>query len=308
MYAHQVIEDLKGCNPSKPIPQLHMKLQESLNLIRNAQCFHLDDMQSFIDMFGNNYIKELAFHDIKYLKLPYQTMWLDMHINLKSYDSILKKIGFLINEVDQGIFEIIQFFNAYDDQFERRDVWAMDFTTFLVDTKSCSEKRIFYKSLADIEELMDSVGIDNKLLCESAKNGVSALQEVSFSKIIIVDCFLHLLNCKNITTETIKAPEALNKKRRKNGKQEIFDYHVLNVTVPSRKGEYREKTEPLSHVRVHLCRGHFKEYTEEHPLFGRLTGLYWWQPHVRGQNKDGIVIKDYKIKTQEAKYGQIGRP
>ena len=106
---------------------------------------------------------------------------------------------------------------------------------------------------------------------------------------------LKLLNCKNIQTEKIPAPEALNKKRRKAGKQELFDYHVLNVVVPSKKRGYHESTEPLSHNRVHLCRGHFKEYTVEHPLFGHYTGLFWWQPHVRGQNKDGIVMKDYNI-------------
>jgi len=105
---------------------------------------------------------------------------------------------------------------------------------------------------------------------------------------------------KTETKKTLPTPEALNKKRRKNGKQEIFDYHVLNVVVPSTKQGYREQSEPLSHVRVHLCRGHFKEYTQEHPLFGKLTGLYWWQPHVRGQNKEGIVMKDYAIKTKEA--------
>lgn len=107
--------------------------------------------------------------------------------------------------------------------------------------------------------------------------------------------FLLLMSCKNISTEVIKAPEVLNKKRRKNGKQEIFDYHILNVIVPSKKQGYREKMELLSRVRIHLCRGHFKEYTKDHPLFGRLTGRYWWQPHVRGQNKEGIVMKDYKV-------------
>lgn len=106
-----------------------------------------------------------------------------------------------------------------------------------------------------------------------------------------------ILSCKNITTEIIKAPESLNKKRRKNGKQEIFDYHILNVTMPGEKQGYKENGESLSHNRVHLCRGHFKEYTQEHPLFGRHTGLYWWQPHVRGQNKDGIVMKEYNIRA-----------
>lgn len=106
-----------------------------------------------------------------------------------------------------------------------------------------------------------------------------------------------LLNCKNIQKELVKAPRKLNLKRRKTGKQELFDYHVLNIVVPSKRKDYQEKGTPLSHNRVHLCRGHFKEYTTEHPLFGRLTGLYWWQPHVRGQNKDGIVMKDYKVTT-----------
>ena len=41
------------------------------------------------------------------------------------------------------------------------------------------------------------------------------------------------------------------------------------------------------------CRGHFKRYTEDKPLFGRYTGLYWWQPHIRGADRSGAVIKDY---------------
>jgi len=108
---------------------------------------------------------------------------------------------------------------------------------------------------------------------------------------------LLILNCKNIQTEKIPAPEPLNKKRRKAGKQELFDYHVLNVVFPSKKRGYEEKGIPLSHNRVHLCRGHFKVYTEEHPLFGNLVGQYWWQPHARGQNRDGIVMKDYKLEV-----------
>lgn len=122
--------------------------------------------------------------------------------------------------------------------------------------------------------------------------------KMSMAKTICrLNVFLLLMSCKNISTEVIKAPEALNKKRRKNGKQEIFDYHVLNVVVPSQKRGYREQSKPLSHVSVHLCRGHFKEYTEDHPLFGRYTGRWWWQSAVRGSKDEGIIMKDYKVKT-----------
>ncbi len=104
------------------------------------------------------------------------------------------------------------------------------------------------------------------------------------------------MNCKNIIAEKIFAPEKLNKKRIKHGKQELFDYHILNVLIPNYKHEYQEKREPLFHLRLHFCRGHFKHYTTEHPLFGKLTGMYWWQPHVRGKAQ-GFVEKDYNIKV-----------
>jgi hypothetical protein len=110
---------------------------------------------------------------------------------------------------------------------------------------------------------------------------------------------VRLLNCKNIQTEKIQPPAKLNKKRIRSGKQSIFDYHILNLVLPSNKKRgYQEQQVPLSHNRVHLCRGHFKEYTKEHPLFGRHTGLYWWEPSVRGQNRDGVVMKDYNIKAK----------
>lgn len=107
--------------------------------------------------------------------------------------------------------------------------------------------------------------------------------------------FLLLLCCKNLATEKVKAPEKLNKKRRKNGKQGLYDYHILRLVLPSERKGCSAKSIPLFHNRIHLCRGHFKEYTAEHPLFGHYTGLYWWQPHVRGQNKTGVVMKDYAV-------------
>ncbi len=33
---------------------------------------------------------------------------------------------------------------------------------------------------------------------------------------------------------------------------------------------------------IHLVRGHFKEYTPDKPLFGKIAGLFWWEPHLAG--------------------------
>ena len=46
---------------------------------------------------------------------------------------------------------------------------------------------------------------------------------------------------------------------------------------------------------LHICRGHFVTYTPKHPLFGKYVGTFWKPDHVRGNAKNGIVLKDYKV-------------
>ncbi len=107
-----------------------------------------------------------------------------------------------------------------------------------------------------------------------------------------------LMNCKNIILER-QCPydEALQKARVRRGKLPFFDYHVLRID-PSKT---RTKTigGPMEHdsdpKRLHICRGHFKTYTTERPLFGRLTGTFWVPQHMRGDIDTGVVAKDYQV-------------
>lgn len=106
-----------------------------------------------------------------------------------------------------------------------------------------------------------------------------------------------LLNCRNVVTErTGGADQAVNRRRAAKGKKPILSYHVLKVggMVPRSEGG-----RPGSGImqRIHLCRGHFKRYTPERPLFGRYHGLFWWEPCVRGTDKSGMVVKDYDAST-----------
>ena len=48
---------------------------------------------------------------------------------------------------------------------------------------------------------------------------------------------------------------------------------------------------------LHLCRGHFKTFTADAPLLGRATGTYFWAPHIRGTQNEGVVIKDYRVQA-----------
>lgn len=281
MFAHQVIEDIRkgGIFDEEGI------IERSSTVIMNAQKFHLGEYHSIRNLFKNDEGKEV-FSERKYLFPPYKTVWIDcFHDRSPEYDYSLQDLSFtfcskyavLLDVSQNGTWHVFGFF-----YFEHYRHWQM---------MPMIQHISFSDSLHVIPKLLKINGFnptdkDNESLCDSA-----------IHILMLLYCGIRLLNCKNIQTEKIKAPEALNKKRRKNGKQEIFDYHVLNVVVPGKKRGYSPETKPLSHNRVHLCRGHFKEYTSEHPLFGHHTGLYWWQPHVRGQNKSGIVVKDYNVKT-----------
>lgn len=47
---------------------------------------------------------------------------------------------------------------------------------------------------------------------------------------------------------------------------------------------------------LHLRRGNFAHYSDDAPLFGKYTGTFWRPATVVGNAKNGVVVKDYKVK------------
>lgn len=327
MFAHQVIEDF-----SKRLKQLstisgietyldaHKKLIEG---IKKSQHFALGDQSSVLGGPGKSMIKNkirLFMEQPEYLRLPYKMCTLSSTVkddNMDEYEDdrlmhagSTKRFAFITQlNYDTLVIYLISWIDKYT-------TWTLQSVAYLIRTGKPINNDWMMQWFPS-HKAMGLQANDSKTRCQLYKdNGnihliplksglttdeIRRFLNEDIGDLSTIATALQLLNCKNISTEKIYAPLALNKKRRKNGKQEIFDYHVLNVVVPSNnKRGYQEKSTPLSHNRVHLCRGHFKEYTTEHPLFGKYTGLYWWQPSVRGQNKDGIVMKDYNITTNES--------
>lgn len=109
---------------------------------------------------------------------------------------------------------------------------------------------------------------------------------------------LTLLECKNISHSTVTPDAKLNRARRKRGAYPHDSYHVLHITTPGNSSGTNQDAHPHHQTRAHMCRGHFKRYTAEKPLLGKHTGLYWWQPHLRGNASLGTVSKDYRVSHQ----------
>jgi len=94
---------------------------------------------------------------------------------------------------------------------------------------------------------------------------------------------LSFMHCTNVTEREVAPPPRLAKKWRKRHGRDLVRYHVLDIApmgaVLHREGQAGEQG--LAHA-LHICRGHFKTFSQDAPLFGRLAGTFWWAPHVRG--------------------------
>lgn len=106
-------------------------------------------------------------------------------------------------------------------------------------------------------------------------------------------------HCKNVSVQEHRTPPKVAKKRAKAGKPIGTTYKTL-VIDPMRevlKTEGNIEKNGLKKA-LHICRGHFATYTEDKPLFGKVTGTFWKPMHTRGSAKQGRVIKDYEIRPK----------
>ena len=102
-----------------------------------------------------------------------------------------------------------------------------------------------------------------------------------------------LMNCRNIESEDRVTKPVTKRKHRKRITTPGTEYKVIRLPgAPSNRVD--GKVEISGSTRYHTVRGHFKTYTEEKPLYGKLTGTWWWAPSVRGKKENGEIISTYK--------------
>lgn len=128
---------------------------------------------------------------------------------------------------------------------------------------------------------------------------LTGIGDLVTSELLPLAFAISLLHCKNTTVQVQEVPERLQKARQRRGRPPLFRYHMLEIEPMRRilRSEGRSRETGLRRA-MHICRGHFKDYREK-GLFGKEThkGIYWWDMHVRGSAKEGVVAKDYKVKA-----------
>ncbi len=292
MFQHKAIENLwnsadydSNFNVIFDLSIKKKEFDEVVEDLRKAQNFYLgkDDWLKRFVRKGNPKEEILKAEDLQSLRLPYDntTFWLE-----RENDGTRVGINAIGPQEAGGIFVRYIFNQSFEPN--RWYVWPVANIIFLDRPQAPQSERVGPIFLSE-KKYGDIFYNDEMKHTDYLTRGYC---------LAILEYALTVLSCRNITYETIDPPEKLNKKRRKKGKEELVSYHVLKIAPMSPKKQTRcGVTGTGESPRVHLCRGHFKTYTEDSPLFGRYTGRFWWQPQVRGEKQKGIVQKDYNVEV-----------
>jgi ribosomal protein S14 len=110
------------------------------------------------------------------------------------------------------------------------------------------------------------------------------------------------MHCRNIAINVVAPPPKLAKAARKRHGVPLVRFRTINIE-PMRQVL---RTEGRSHETgikraLHICRGHFRTYSEEKPLFGRVSGTFFIPAHARGSASEGVVVPQYAVDVPDTR-------
>lgn len=152
-----------------------------------------------------------------------------------------------------------------------------------VEYMACIPERI--KATERIQEIYDELFV----------NVYPALLAISF------------LHCKNVEIIPRKPDDEKNKRRNRNSSK--IKYKVLEIEPMKKVLREEGKSKSLGLKQsLHICRGHFKDFSKGKGLFGKYKDMFWWDSQVRGNIEKGIVLKDYVINSPVEGEGGFPKP
>lgn len=108
------------------------------------------------------------------------------------------------------------------------------------------------------------------------------------------------LNCRNVVTDDVAINARVAAKRERRGQPRGLDYKRIVLDEGTRRALTVNRDAEQRGNRLHIVRGHIKHYTAERPLFGKLTGNYWWHQQMRGDAALGRINHEYHVTNRGA--------
>jgi hypothetical protein len=107
---------------------------------------------------------------------------------------------------------------------------------------------------------------------------------------------LGLVHCKNVLVEEHSPDTKPSKNHERRHGRPLTRYSTIDIKPITRALDgAKQPGQGTLGKAFHLCRGHFKTFRPEAPLFGKLSGQYWWDAHARGNKRHGEVISEYRV-------------
>ena len=114
--------------------------------------------------------------------------------------------------------------------------------------------------------------------------------------LVIFPCFLAIsfAHCKNVGLEAHEPKPSRAQRRR--GDTPPVRYHTLTIGPITETLKLEGQVDVVGLKRaLHICRGHFADYTEGRGLFGKYHGTFWMPMHARGNAERGEVRKTMNL-------------
>lgn len=116
---------------------------------------------------------------------------------------------------------------------------------------------------------------------------------------------LCLFHTKNVTVMDEPATHARRGRHKRGGVDHTHGTRFKILDITPLKQEARRVSgadSPGDEIKraMHLCRGHYRRYTEDGKLFGKHTGIFWIASHNRGSREIGEIKKDYRLNAPAA--------
>jgi hypothetical protein len=121
--------------------------------------------------------------------------------------------------------------------------------------------------------------------------------EVAIALTALIMKTMSIINCKNIEIEEEEPNPKLQKSRKKKGRLPLLSRHRVMIIPSAGQRKKGHAPQELWENRAHTVRGHFKTFTDEAPLLGKITGTFWWSPFARGSVTEGVIEKEYELEV-----------
>lgn len=210
--------------------------------------------------------------------LPFPNMWLEFKKESSGNTAI-----FVTKDNDSGIL----IFSAYWWGIEETNVVAI--RNILVSPDSYTVNGIYRETRMN-HDFSDAIVLEKSGI-NIKKDKLDAIDVESLrASLGLMLVQIALINSPKIIDTIIKPTQHfLNKKRIRNGKPPITEYHVIKLKPEiERQFKESEKNAASGKMPFHWRRGHFKALP---------CGLRWWNAHTVGKKENGEIVSGYLMES-----------